>query len=90
MKCPRCESVVLDEADRSGITVDRCPSCRGIWLDRGELEKLMAREAGMDERRYRDRDRHDFDDDDDDDRRRYGRQGRGEGGLFGSLRDIFD
>jgi uncharacterized protein len=43
MKCPRCEKVVLEEIDRSGITVDRCGSCRGIWLDRGELEKLLAR-----------------------------------------------
>jgi Zn-finger nucleic acid-binding protein len=43
MKCPRCEGIVLEEIDRSGITVDRCGSCRGIWLDRGELEKLLAR-----------------------------------------------
>ena len=43
MKCPRCEASVLDEIDRNGITVDRCGSCRGIWLDRGELEKLLAR-----------------------------------------------
>jgi Zn-finger nucleic acid-binding protein len=32
----------LDERDRSGLTVDVCPSCRGVWLDRGELEKLLA------------------------------------------------
>jgi uncharacterized protein len=43
MRCPRCENVVLEEIDRSGVTVDRCTSCRGIWLDRGELEKLLAR-----------------------------------------------
>jgi uncharacterized protein len=43
MRCPRCENVVLDEMDRNGVTVDRCASCRGIWLDRGELEKLLAR-----------------------------------------------
>jgi uncharacterized protein len=43
MRCPRCENVVLEEIDRSGVTVDRCASCRGIWLDRGELEKLLAR-----------------------------------------------
>jgi uncharacterized protein len=43
MQCPRCENVVLSEIDRSGVTVDRCASCRGIWLDRGELEKLIAR-----------------------------------------------
>lgn len=43
MQCPRCQNVVLDELDRSGVTVDRCANCRGIWLDRGELEKLVAR-----------------------------------------------
>lgn len=42
MHCPRCENVVLDELDRDGITIDRCATCRGIWLDRGELEKLLA------------------------------------------------
>jgi Zn-finger nucleic acid-binding protein len=42
MNCPRCQSAVLDERDRSGLTVDVCPSCRGVWLDRGELEKLLA------------------------------------------------
>ncbi|HYB99115.1 MAG TPA: zf-TFIIB domain-containing protein [Candidatus Limnocylindrales bacterium] len=43
MNCPRCNTAVLDERDRDGIVVDACPSCRGIWLDRGELEKLIAR-----------------------------------------------
>lgn len=43
MKCPRCEATVLEELDRNGVTVDRCASCRGVWLDRGELEKLLAR-----------------------------------------------
>lgn len=41
MKCPRCQSE-LDERDRSGLTIDVCTSCRGVWLDRGELEKLLA------------------------------------------------
>lgn len=43
MICPRCEQATLDEREREGITVDVCRSCRGIWLDRGELEKLIAR-----------------------------------------------
>jgi Zn-finger nucleic acid-binding protein len=42
MKCPRCGDAALDERERSGMTVDVCPSCRGVWLDRGELEKLLA------------------------------------------------
>jgi Zn-finger nucleic acid-binding protein len=33
---------MLDERERQGLTVDVCPSCRGVWLDRGELEKLLA------------------------------------------------
>jgi Zn-finger nucleic acid-binding protein len=37
--------VQLHERDREGITIDVCPQCRGLWLDRGELEKLIAREA---------------------------------------------
>jgi uncharacterized protein len=43
VQCPRCQNIVLDEIDRNGVTVDRCANCRGIWLDRGELEKLIAR-----------------------------------------------
>jgi Zn-finger nucleic acid-binding protein len=43
MNCPRCETVGLREKDRSDIVVDVCPECRGVWLDRGELEKLIAR-----------------------------------------------
>jgi Zn-finger nucleic acid-binding protein len=42
MICPRCETT-LDERDRDGILVDHCPRCRGVWLDRGELEKLISR-----------------------------------------------
>lgn len=42
MKCPRCDSVVLDERTRDGIQIDACPTCRGVWLDRGELERLVA------------------------------------------------
>ena len=43
MKCPRCETTALVEKDREGVVVDVCSQCRGLWLDRGELEKLIAR-----------------------------------------------
>lgn len=43
MKCPRCETIMLEEKERDGIMIDRCRECRGIWLDRGELERLIAR-----------------------------------------------
>ena len=42
MKCPNCnETLVM--ADRQGVEIDYCPKCRGIWLDRGELDKLIQR-----------------------------------------------
>lgn len=43
MLCPRCEGTTLSEREREGITIDVCSGCRGVWLDRGELEKLIAR-----------------------------------------------
>jgi len=59
MNCPRCEQASLDERDRDGVTIDVCTRCRGIWFDRGELEKLIARTtADFDDydRKARDRD----------------------------------
>jgi uncharacterized protein len=44
MLCPVC-NVELLLADRQGIEIDYCPKCRGIWLDRGELDKLIERSA---------------------------------------------
>jgi len=43
MKCPSCDDSQLLAKDRNGIQIDVCPSCRGIWLDRGELEKIIQR-----------------------------------------------
>jgi uncharacterized protein len=43
MICPRCNKPTLEERERDGITMDVCMECRGIWLDRGELERLIAR-----------------------------------------------
>ena len=45
MKCPTCPDTTLVMADRQGIEIDYCPACRGIWLDRGELDKLLERSA---------------------------------------------
>ena len=47
MKCPVCPESVLVMADRQGIEIDYCPSCRGVWLDRGELDKLLEKAAGQ-------------------------------------------
>lgn len=43
MKCPTCTEVALVMADRQGVEIDYCPQCRGVWLDRGELDKLIDR-----------------------------------------------
>jgi Zn-finger nucleic acid-binding protein len=42
MNCPVC-SVSLSITDRAGIEIDYCPTCRGVWLDRGELDKIIER-----------------------------------------------
>lgn len=42
MNCPLCIDEVLDATHRQGIEVDICPRCRGIWLDRGELDRLLG------------------------------------------------
>jgi len=55
MNCPQC-NIALVMAERQGVEIDYCPQCRGVWLDRGELDKIIQRSER--------------DDDDDDDRRR--------------------
>ncbi|WP_343703625.1 zf-TFIIB domain-containing protein [Chitinophaga sp.] len=59
MKCPNCNETLL-MTHRNNIEIDYCPNCRGIWLDKGELDKLLEQEArqGDGDRGYdRDRDR---------------------------------
>jgi uncharacterized protein len=43
MKCPVCNDVNLRIAERQGVEIDYCPECRGVWLDRGELDKVIER-----------------------------------------------
>jgi len=43
MKCPECTSVNLVMSERQGVEIDYCPECRGVWLDRGELDKIIER-----------------------------------------------
>ncbi len=47
MKCPSCTDTALVMSDRQGVEIDYCPKCRGVWLDRGELDKLIERSATM-------------------------------------------
>ena len=44
MKCP-VDNETLVMADRGGVEIDYCPKCRGVWLDRGELDKILERSA---------------------------------------------
>ena len=66
MNCPSC-NIALQIAERRGIEIDYCSKCRGVWLDRGELDKLLESAAGSstsrpgehssgDRREYRDDD----------------------------------
>ncbi len=45
MKCPVCENTDLLMTERQGVEIDYCPSCRGIWLDRGELDKIIEKSS---------------------------------------------
>lgn len=96
MKCPVCTTVDLVMSERSGIEIDYCPQCRGVWLDRGELDKIIERNEtsstpksdfsrefrGDDDRKYRDDDRRYRDDDD------YKHRHKKKGGLLGDLFDF--
>ncbi|SAK54849.1 TFIIB-type zinc ribbon-containing protein [Caballeronia ptereochthonis] len=64
MKCPACPATELLMSVREGIEIDYCPQCRGVWLDRGELDQLIRRaeqaslaeaKAGRDEWREHER-----------------------------------
>jgi Zn-finger nucleic acid-binding protein len=46
MRCPNDEATLV-MSERSGIEIDYCPECRGVWLDRGELDKIIERSESM-------------------------------------------
>ncbi|MBI3921795.1 MAG: zf-TFIIB domain-containing protein [Armatimonadetes bacterium] len=92
MNCPLC-NVNLQITERQGIEIDYCPTCRGVWLDRGELDKIIERsnpvgngsrtnEPFSGERDCRDKE--DYDDRDDPKRKRH------RGGFLGELFDFGD
>lgn len=47
MKCPICIDVDLVMSERSGVEIDYCPKCRGVWLDRGELDKIIEKNTAL-------------------------------------------
>lgn len=64
MNCP-IDGATLVLADRNGIEIDHCPTCRGVWLDRGELDKIIDRASSFDAHASLRSGRRDRDDDDD-------------------------
>lgn len=58
MKCPACRETNLLMTDRQGIEIDYCPQCRGVWLDRGELDKLIDRSSPPARQEYRENPEH--------------------------------
>ncbi|MEM9055149.1 MAG: zf-TFIIB domain-containing protein [Pseudomonadota bacterium] len=89
MKCPvDGETLVITE--RSGVEIDYCPTCRGVWLDRGELDKIIEHIDGPRQSpQPRQDDRWD-DHDDWDDRDTRARRPRRRESLLGELFDLFD
>lgn len=90
MKCP-IDGTQLVMADRSGVEIDYCPQCRGVWLDRGELDKIIERSVPQPQQSYVEEDRRRHDDDDDYDRRGYDQpRGRKKKRMSSFLDEIFD
>lgn len=90
MNCPACRAP-LQLTERQGVEIDYCPQCRGIWLDRGELDKLIERSESYQDRYapatpdHRDRDANWQRHHDDDGDYRHGRKKR-----RSFLRDLLD
>lgn len=61
MHCP-IDGTRLVMTDRAGVEIDYCPQCRGVWLDRGELDKIVERGAAQSRPQPRERDSHRDDD----------------------------
>lgn len=99
MKCP-VDNETLVIAERSGVEIDYCPKCRGVWLDRGELDKIIDRAATVipapaaplpeahRPEHFRDEDRFRGRDHDDDDDWKYRKGKRHKRDSF--LSDLFD
>ena len=78
----------MQEVRRYDVDIDYCVNCKGVWLDRGEIDKISSRQSGYDEEHYRKyHEERDYDDYDDD-YYRYGGHGRRRG-FFGDLFDFW-
>jgi uncharacterized protein len=85
--CPNCSSE-MNIANKFGVEIDHCPRCKGVWLDRGELEKITNIQDRYEEDHYKKyRYERDHDDDDDDDYHKK-RKHKRKGGFLGELFDF--
>ena len=76
MQCP-VDGTTLALAERAGVEIDYCPQCRGVWLDRGELDRILERSARGGYDRDRGHDEYQRRGDGDDHDRHHGDHGRG-------------
>lgn len=72
MKCPNCEELLI-MTERQGVEIDYCPKCRGVWLDKGEMDKIIEKSTAAESNQQfkqneekRKQQQNDDDDDDDD------------------------
>lgn len=72
MNCPVC-NVALVMSDKQGVEIDYCPKCRGVWLDRGELDKIIERSTPEGQSRFYGSNQSFNQHHDDDDHRKYPR-----------------
>ena len=101
MKCPNCEELLV-MTERQGVEIDYCPKCRGVWLDKGELDKIIEKSTAAEtsqnlKQNDEKRNRQDDDDDDDDEGGFFNRNRRNDnnenpnrrkGGFLGNLFDF--
>ena len=88
MKCPNCEETLV-MTERQGVEIDYCPKCRGVWLDKGELDKIIEKsQQNLASTNPASREYDRFDDDDDDNDRGRSPNRRKRGGFLGNLFDF--
>ncbi|MBK8309855.1 MAG: zf-TFIIB domain-containing protein [Chitinophagaceae bacterium] len=80
MKCPSCEELLI-MTERQSVEIDYCPKCRGVWLDKGELDKIIEKSTAAETKQQlgenaEKRKQYDDDDDDDDDDDNFLNRGR--------------
>ena len=89
MNCPICKTVNLVMSERQGIEIDYCPQCRGVWLDRGELDKMIEKSIEASSGQRADYESRDYSNEHRDYREPH-REGRYKKKREGFLSDLFD